>query len=73
MNYATAWFLVMIGGQQYVGPLGAESCQNAARALQGEGVVCRQPTATTACRVDGLLATYTLCPVFNFPQVTIKP
>jgi hypothetical protein len=75
MNYATAWFLVMIGGQQYIGPLGAESCQNAARALQSEGIVCRQAAAMTACPAPGIAGggTYMACPVFDFPQVTRKP
>jgi hypothetical protein len=72
MNYAAAWFLVMIGGSQYIGPMSMESCQKAAVALQGEGIICRQPNMMMACGVDGRPGTFTTCPVFDFPQVTLR-
>lgn len=72
MSYATAWFLVTIGGFQHLGPMSQQSCQLAADILQREGIVCRQPNAMTACPVPGMPATYTSCPVFDFPSVVVK-
>lgn len=72
MNYAAAWFLVGFAGQ-YIGPMAQPSCQQAAVALRGEGIVCRQASAMTACPVPGKTGTYTACPIFDFPQVTVKP
>jgi hypothetical protein len=73
MNYAAAWFLVMIGGGQYIGPLPQPACQQAANELHGQGVVCRQAVAMTTCPVPGQPAVNMACPVFDFPYVTVKP
>jgi hypothetical protein len=74
MNYAAAWFLVMIGGGQYLGPMSQQGCQAAGQILQGEGFVCRQSLATNACSAPGGgPGTFTICPVFEFPQVMVKP
>lgn len=74
MTYATAWFLVMIGSSQYIGPISAQGCLDAATALRAEGIVCRHASAMTACPVPGMVpGTYMACPVFDFPQVTVKP
>lgn len=73
MTYATAWFLVMIGGSQYIGPISMQSCADAATALRAEGIVCRQASAMTTCKVPGTVNAYMACPVFEFPQVTVKP
>lgn len=72
MNYAAMWFLVFIGGQQYLGPLPQSSCQSAAAILINDGIVCKQSEAMIACPVAGMLGVYTSCPVFDFPKVTIK-
>jgi hypothetical protein len=73
MNYATMWFLVQIGSAQYIGPMPQQSCQQAAASLAGDGIVCRQPSYLMACDVTGRPGAYTTCPVFDSPQVTVKP
>jgi hypothetical protein len=73
MNYATAWFLVMVSSGHYIGPLPQAACQMAALSLRNEGVVCRQADSIMYCGVDGRPGTGTVCPVFDFPAVTVKP
>jgi hypothetical protein len=72
MNYALAWFLVAIAGQQYVGPISQSECQQAVQYLATSGIVCRQASAMSICPAPGMAGTYMACPVFDFPQVTIK-
>lgn len=67
------WFLVTIGGGQYIGPLPAPECAYAAAILRERGVVCRMASKMTACPVPGTVNSYTACPVFDFPHVTVKP
>jgi hypothetical protein len=73
MNATSIWFLVSIATSQYIGPIPAQECATAAAVLQNVGVHCRPAVAMTACAVDGRPGTYTSCPVFDFPQVTVKP
>jgi hypothetical protein len=73
MNYATAWFLVMVSSGHYIGPLPQAACQAAAVSLRGESVVCRQADRMMVCAVDGRPGAYTACPAFDFPAVTVKP
>lgn len=69
---ASTWFLVFIATQQYIGPLPQASCQAAAVALVGDGIVCRQAAVMTACPVPDRPGSYMPCPLFEFPKVTIK-
>lgn len=73
MSYATAWFLVSIGGAQWIGPLSEQGCQAAAPFLRSEGVVCRQANKMMTCAPPNTPGAYMPCPVFDFPQVTVKP
>lgn len=69
------WFLVFMSGVQFIGPLPQASCQMAAADLRAAGVVCREVSAMKACPVPGYPegSTFTACPVFDFPKVTVKP
>jgi hypothetical protein len=73
MNYAAAWFLVMVSSGHYIGPLPQAACQTAEASLRSEGIVCRRASSMTACGVNGQPGVYTVCPVFDFPVVTVKP
>lgn len=68
---AASWFLVMFAGH-YIGPISQPACERAAIELRSEGVVCRQATSAYACPVPGRPSVFTSCPVFDFPQVTVK-
>lgn len=70
-----SWFLVMIATSQWIGPLPQSACQMAAASLRSDGVVCRQASAMALCPVPGTVpgSTYMSCPVFDFPQATVKP
>lgn len=72
MTAAATWFLVFIGGQQWIGPLHEEGCKAAELALHGDGVVCRQATTMQACAVPNQPEVYMACPAFDFPKVTVK-
>lgn len=75
MTYAGAWFLVMIGGSQFIGPLSEQSCNSAAPFLQSEGIVCKRAVGLMTCAVPGAphMGTISVCPMFDFPQVMVKP
>jgi len=72
MNSISIWFLVSIATSHYMGPMPENTCKAAGAILQGEGVVCRQAFAMTACDVAGRPGVSTACPVFDVPQVTVK-
>jgi hypothetical protein len=42
-----------------------DKCQEAAKVLYYEGVVCRQAGAMTACDIPNRPGVYRICPVFN--------
>mgnify|MGYP003385258970 CR=1 FL=1 len=73
MNYATAWFLVSVAGQQWIGPLPQAACQMASATLRAEGVVCKQAARMMSCDVPNRPGAFMACPAFDFPQVTVKP
>ena len=72
MVAALTWYIVLIGGSQYIGPMNEDRCKAAAMHLQDDGYVCRQPSFTYACQVPGIYGANTICPHFDFSAVTIK-
>lgn len=66
------WFLVLVGGMQYIGPLPQSNCQMAATVLHSEGVICKQAVAMYTCDVPNRPGSYMACPKFEFPEVTKK-
>lgn len=69
----TMFYLMMIGGQIYLGPVPEEACKAAALAAERSGLVCRQALSLTQCPMMGNPAVYTVCPIFGpWPTVTLK-
>jgi hypothetical protein len=67
------WFLVAWSGLQWIGPLTERDCRAAAGAAAQSGVTCRAASALTTCEVPHVPGSVMTCPVFDFPEVTIKP
>lgn len=64
------WYLVM--ANLYLGPLSETQCQMSATYLREAGVMCKQADYMYACAVDGRPGTFTACPHFTYPEITIK-
>jgi hypothetical protein len=68
------WFLVAWGGLQWIGPLTEHDCRAAAAAMPDQaGVTCRAATALEACPVPHFPGSMMTCPVFDFPEIRVKP
>jgi hypothetical protein len=66
---AIIWYLVM--GSSYLGPFNEIACKRAAVELMNEAQ-CKQADYFMACSVDGRPGTYTACPHFTYPEITIR-
>ena len=67
------WYLVLtMDANKYIGPLHEAHCKSAAVHLQEAGVVCKEPDYMYACEMPGQPGTFTICPHFRFPEVTIR-
>ncbi len=62
------WYLVMAG--LFIGPFEEHACKQASYYVPP--AMCKQADYLYACDVDGKPGTYTTCPHFTYPQVTIK-
>lgn len=72
MNAASIYFLVQIATGQFIGPMESSACAEAGRALASRGITCRVPSSLYACDVPGHPGSYTTCPHFDVPHVTVK-
>lgn len=70
MTNLLSWYLVSIATMNYVGPYSETSCKMAVVHLQN--TMCKQADYGMVCPVPDRPNTYTTCPHFTFPEVTVK-
>lgn len=63
------WYLVM--ASMYIGPFDEIACKRAAVELLQQAQ-CKESDYTYVCDINGRPGTYTICPHFAYPQITIK-
>ena len=73
MTSTISWYLVSIITGMSIGPLYPHECMQAADSARAAGVVCKHAVALQLCPVPDHPEAFTSCPVFDIPQITVKP